>query len=129
MELMQLRDEEAELTRRLGDVSISDPAAVDGAAAAGANGQPASPPDADGQSADGGDSEDGNFDADVAGARLNEVYERMQEIGSHTAEARASKILYGLGELPTSTSASHTCASDAMPWDACAEIVTCQSEA
>lgn len=29
--------------------------------------------------------------------RLNEVYERMNEIGASTAEARASKILHGLG--------------------------------
>jgi ATP-binding cassette subfamily F protein 1 len=30
-------------------------------------------------------------------ARLNEVYERMNELGASTAEARASKILHGLG--------------------------------
>ena len=29
--------------------------------------------------------------------RLNEVYERMNELGASTAEARASKILHGLG--------------------------------
>ena len=33
----------------------------------------------------------------AAGERLNEVYERLQEVGSATAEARAAKILHGLG--------------------------------
>lgn len=37
------------------------------------------------------------FDADEASQRLNEVYERMQEINAASAEARASKILHGLG--------------------------------
>lgn len=40
------------------------------------------------------------FNADDATARLNEVYDRMGELGSSTAEARASKILYGLGFTP-----------------------------
>lgn len=41
-------------------------------------------------------------DAEVAaaGERLNEVYERLQEVGSATAEARAAKILHGLGAPP-----------------------------
>lgn len=37
------------------------------------------------------------FDADEASERLNEVYERMQEINAASADARASKILHGLG--------------------------------
>jgi ATP-binding cassette subfamily F protein 1 len=40
---------------------------------------------------------DAAFDADAGTARLNEVYERMAELGGATAEARASKILHGLG--------------------------------
>ncbi len=45
-----------------------------------------------------------DFDADAAGERLNEIYERMAVMGSSTAEARASKILHGLGELGVYTS-------------------------
>jgi ATP-binding cassette subfamily F protein 1 len=41
-----------------------------------------------------------DFDADAAGARLNEVYEALAEKGAATAEARASKILHGLGFTP-----------------------------
>ena len=37
------------------------------------------------------------FDADAASDRLAEVYEQLQEMGSASAEARASKILHGLG--------------------------------
>jgi ATPase subunit of ABC transporter with duplicated ATPase domains len=72
-------------------------AVPDGAAAANGSGggEAATPPQANGQSPD---DDDDDFDADAGGARLNEVYERMQEIGSHSAEARASKILHGLGE-------------------------------
>ncbi|GFH15031.1 uncharacterized protein HaLaN_11185, partial [Haematococcus lacustris] len=36
-------------------------------------------------------------DADEDQERLNEVYERMNQIGASNAEARASKILHGLG--------------------------------
>ena len=36
-------------------------------------------------------------EAAAAGERLNAVYERLQEMGSATAEARAAKILHGLG--------------------------------
>ena len=36
-------------------------------------------------------------EAAIAGERLNAVYERLQEMGSATAEARAAKILHGLG--------------------------------
>ncbi|KAK9820427.1 hypothetical protein WJX72_010224 [[Myrmecia] bisecta] len=41
--------------------------------------------------------EDKSFDQDAASDRLTEIYERMQEIGASSAEARASKILHGLG--------------------------------
>lgn len=34
---------------------------------------------------------------DEIGSRLNEIYERMNELGGASAEARASKILHGLG--------------------------------
>mmetsp|Transcript_28799 Transcript_28799/g.52898 ORF Transcript_28799/g.52898 Transcript_28799/m.52898 type:complete len:685 (-) Transcript_28799:233-2287(-) len=37
------------------------------------------------------------FDHDAAQERLNEVYERMNQIGAGSAESRASKILHGLG--------------------------------
>jgi hypothetical protein len=37
------------------------------------------------------------FDADGASDRLNEIYERMNLISASSAEARASKILHGLG--------------------------------
>lgn len=37
------------------------------------------------------------FDHDADQERLNEVYERMAQISGSTAEARASKILHGLG--------------------------------
>ncbi|KAI8476381.1 MAG: P-loop containing nucleoside triphosphate hydrolase protein [Monoraphidium minutum] len=40
------------------------------------------------------------FDADAAGARLNEVYDLLAEKSSATAESRASKILHGLGFTP-----------------------------
>jgi ATP-binding cassette subfamily F protein 1 len=39
---------------------------------------------------------DENEEGDVSD-RLNEIYERMNELGSASAEARASKILHGLG--------------------------------
>lgn len=80
-----------------GDLNVAGSAAVpaaDGSALD--SGESATPPQADGQSPD-----DEDFDADAAGVRLNEVYERMQEIGSHSAEARAAKILNGLGEAAT----------------------------
>ncbi|GLC59464.1 hypothetical protein PLESTB_001490300 [Pleodorina starrii] len=38
-----------------------------------------------------------DFDHDTAQDRLNEVYERMAQIGASSAESRASKILHGLG--------------------------------
>ncbi len=33
----------------------------------------------------------------AAQERLNEIYERMAQIGAASAESRASKILHGLG--------------------------------
>mmetsp|Transcript_25706 Transcript_25706/g.56007 ORF Transcript_25706/g.56007 Transcript_25706/m.56007 type:complete len:749 (-) Transcript_25706:104-2350(-) len=41
--------------------------------------------------------EDPDWDHDSAQERLNEVYERMNQIAASTAESRASKILHGLG--------------------------------
>ncbi|KXZ55387.1 hypothetical protein GPECTOR_3g513 [Gonium pectorale] len=38
-----------------------------------------------------------DFDHDAAQERLNEIYERMAQIGAASAESRASKILHGLG--------------------------------
>ncbi|KAF8072920.1 ABCF4 [Scenedesmus sp. PABB004] len=43
---------------------------------------------------------DAVFDMDEASARLNEIYDRMNELGASTAESRASKILHGLGFTP-----------------------------
>lgn len=40
------------------------------------------------------------FNMDLAGERLNEIYEEMESIGAASAEARASKILAGLGFTP-----------------------------
>ncbi|GBF96295.1 ABC transporter F family member [Raphidocelis subcapitata] len=40
------------------------------------------------------------LDVDAASARLNEVYEALNERSSATAESRASKILHGLGFTP-----------------------------
>eukprot|EP00884_Botryococcus_braunii_P021886 jgi/Botrbrau1/8381/Bobra.0237s0004.1 len=73
MELMALREEEAAITARLGDISLADDAAPSG--------------------------EEPDDEADSQ--RLNEIYERMQEIGASSAEARASKILHGLGFTDT----------------------------
>mmetsp|Transcript_17779 Transcript_17779/g.53537 ORF Transcript_17779/g.53537 Transcript_17779/m.53537 type:complete len:803 (+) Transcript_17779:248-2656(+) len=86
--LMELREEEAELNRRLGDISLDgEPAAPD---ANGAGGSGATPPE-------GGDGQAADLDDDEAAARLTEVYDELQEEGHHTAEAEASKILKGLG--------------------------------
>ena len=65
VELMNLRQEESELNKKLADLEI-------------ANG-------------------DVNDKEDEMGSRLNEIYERMNELGGASAEARASKILHGLG--------------------------------
>lgn len=45
------------------------------------------------------DDKGGDDDAKVA-SRLNEVYERLNTIGAASADARASKILHGLGFTP-----------------------------
>eukprot|EP00983_Pelagomonas_calceolata_P061187 1146717-Pelagomonas_calceolata.AAC.11 len=37
------------------------------------------------------------FDQETAQERLNEVYERQNQISASSAESRASKILHGLG--------------------------------
>ena len=55
-------------------------------------------------------------EAAAAGERLNAVYERLQEMGSATAEARAAKILHGLGAIRNITSvASPDAASSPRP--------------
>ena len=69
VELMELRSEEAEINAKLGNLEIHD-------------GEP--------------NSHAGETDVDM-GERLTEIYERMREIGAASAEARASKILHGLG--------------------------------
>lgn len=74
VELMALRREEAEINAKLAELDLAKDA--NGAAAA-----------AGGENEDEGD----------LGHRLTEVYERMAEIGGASAEARASKILHGLG--------------------------------
>jgi len=74
LELMQLKAEEEEITKLVSDASLDEKAKRY------ADGRP--------------------FDADKAGERLNEIYEQMQLIGAASAEARASKILAGLGFTP-----------------------------
>lgn len=75
VELMELREEEAEINRKLQGLDLN------GGSAEG---------EASGKAAE----EDGEEDM---AHRLTEIYERMQEIGGSSAEARASKILHGLG--------------------------------
>ncbi|KAL4447281.1 hypothetical protein ABPG77_007314 [Micractinium sp. CCAP 211/92] len=82
VELMALREEEAEINRRLGTLDLN----ADGAA--GGREQP--PAAAAGQH---GEDEEERDDA----ARLTEIYDRMAQIGADSAESRASKILHGLG--------------------------------
>ncbi|KAF5839706.1 P-loop containing nucleoside triphosphate hydrolase protein [Dunaliella salina] len=43
------------------------------------------------------DQQDEEFDQETAQDRLNEVYERQNQISASSAESRASKILHGLG--------------------------------
>ena len=43
--------------------------------------------------------QDGGDDAAVA-ARLTEVYDKLSNMGAASADARASKILHGLGFTP-----------------------------
>eukprot|EP00898_Chlorokybus_atmophyticus_P002690 jgi/Chlat1/3421/Chrsp23S00273 len=81
-ELVALREEEAKLQ------AMSENIREDDADAAQPNGD----------SAEGQDDAEGHEDpAAVIGERLNEIYERMNEIGGEAAEAKASKILHGLG--------------------------------
>ncbi|KAK9284133.1 hypothetical protein L1049_023300 [Liquidambar formosana] len=40
---------------------------------------------------------DDNYDGDEAGEKLAELYDKLQVMGSDAAEAKASKILAGLG--------------------------------
>eukprot|EP00981_Chlorochromonas_danica_P003321 scaffold644_cov168-Ochromonas_danica.AAC.13 len=44
--------------------------------------------------------EEGTEEADIAMERLHQIYERLEELDAATAEARASKILCGLGFTP-----------------------------
>ena len=71
VELMALRAEEAELTNRMNRASLEEGETV----------------------LKGGEEGEGLDDAD----RLTEVYEKMGQIGGASAEARAAKILNGLG--------------------------------
>jgi ATP-binding cassette, subfamily F, member 1 len=75
MELMELRAEEAELNAKLGTLDLNESNASTAAAA--------------------GKEED--MDEGEMADRLTEIYERMREMGAASAEARASKILHGLG--------------------------------
>lgn len=88
--LMELRAEEAELNRRLGNLSV-DAAELDGGGSGGNGASQAADqePHADGEA----DGKDAEGDA----LRLNDVYEELVQMDSATAEARASKILDGLG--------------------------------
>ena len=61
-----------------------------------------------GSESDSEEDEGDDSELDVAGERLNEVYERLQEVGSSTAEARAAKILHGLGKPCPHKGHSHT---------------------
>ncbi|KAK9818657.1 hypothetical protein WJX74_010026 [Apatococcus lobatus] len=125
VQLMALRAEEAELNRRLGvseDASSAAPAqnghfAANGVSAAASEQDAEAEADAEieaavmsgieqltikqnGSSAASGATPNGSsepLDADTASDRLAEVYEQLQELGSSSAEARASKILHGLG--------------------------------
>ncbi|CAG9461390.1 unnamed protein product [Pedinophyceae sp. YPF-701] len=75
VELMRLRAEEDHLQRMMNDLEIKDEDKTlpDGSA----------------------------YDHDTAADLLNGVYEQMDVIGGSSAEARASKILHGLGFTPT----------------------------
>jgi len=73
VELMALRQEESDINAKLAELDLTKDSSG------------ATPPDP-------GAADDGDL-----GHRLTEVYERMAEIGGASAEARASKILHGLG--------------------------------
>ena len=84
VELMALREEETAINAKLGGLDIGGDTAdlnTTAAAIATTNQEEGAMPD----------------DTDALAVRLNEVYERMAEIGGASAEARASKILHGLG--------------------------------
>lgn len=77
VELMALREEETEINEKLGALDLANNGTSDKPAAGGTGT---------------GTADEG----DLAG-RLTEIYEKMAEIGGASAEARASKILHGLG--------------------------------
>ncbi len=67
------------------------------------------------------DEEMDDDEAAAAGERLNAVYERLQEMGSATAEARAAKILHGLGVIQIEPCPDHLpyrCLGQVMPLNA-----------
>ncbi|EIE25084.1 P-loop containing nucleoside triphosphate hydrolase protein [Coccomyxa subellipsoidea C-169] len=74
VELMALREEEAEIHSRLNAVSLED-----------------NPADGDAPQASTSAANDADND------RLAEIYERLAEMGADSAKSRASKILHGLG--------------------------------
>ena len=82
VELIALRDEEAAINEQLSALDVGG----------GGDGDGSSTQDKTMAMAAEGDGED----ADLA-TRLTEIYERMAEMGGASAEARASKILHGLG--------------------------------
>jgi len=72
-EMMSLRAEEQDINDRLGALTMEDGAKVD----------------SEGRT------------QDELSDRLNAIYEKLNEIGSSTAESRASRILHGLGFSPS----------------------------
>ncbi|KAK2080085.1 hypothetical protein QBZ16_002481 [Prototheca wickerhamii] len=84
VELMALRAEEAEIEARLAGVRLEDDEENGGEENGGPKDTTTGTNDA---------SAEQDSDAD----RLTAIYERMAEIGAASAEARASKILHGLG--------------------------------
>ena len=73
VELMSLRKEEEEINAKLSGIDLNS------------------------EGEEGVHKREEEEDDEDLGQRLNEVYERMAEIGGASAEARASKILHGLG--------------------------------
>ncbi|CAL8461952.1 g1483 [Coccomyxa elongata] len=78
VELMALREEEAEIQSRLNAVSLDEKPGVDDAP------QPST-----------------SAANDTDNDRLAEIYERLAEMGADSAKSRASKILHGLGFTET----------------------------
>lgn len=62
---------------------------------------------------------DDDAELDTAGERLNAVYERLQEVGSATAEARAAKILHGLGAPLRGASRGKVCTEEYSAFGLC----------